>query len=396
MIYAVISDVHANASALRKVLADAWKEGATRIVCLGDVVGYGPEPAQAVTALRVEKAAVVAGNHDDAVSGRAASDGFNALAADAVSRHRAALRDDEREWLGALPYITNLEGGAVGVHGDLTAPMEFRYIETTDDAAANFAVCANTLIFVGHTHEPCLFITGKSGKTYKTKPQDFTVEQGKRYIVNVGTVGYPREENGVCRSSYVLYDSDRSEIRFRFLPFAVSSVMQRGRPPEAGARAEDAGRAGIDAESRRQGRIVAAAMCAIVAIFALTMLFVAGRGRRGGESPSLPTVKNVSPAKVEVGRVSGPVKEVYYIQGEKALYPNLWLAPKSDPAILTVTFLSQPGATIGEKAFPVKESKTMRMPVPPGTHRVEFTVVPEKKGGNLVIRRFTPSSRKLK
>ena len=68
---------------------------------------------------------------------------FTPLAAEAVARHRQALRDDEKEWLGPLPYIVDLEGGAVGVHGDLTAPREFRYIIETGDAAANFAVCSN-------------------------------------------------------------------------------------------------------------------------------------------------------------------------------------------------------------------------------------------------------------
>lgn len=230
MLYAVISDIHANSSALRHVLADAHAQGAESIVCLGDVVGYGPLPAEALSLTRSSCALTLAGNHDDAVSGRIDASAFINLAGDAVSRHRDALSAEDLAWLKDLPYTGRIDG-ALLAHGDFFDPKNFYYIEKKDDAVANFEATDAELMFVGHTHVPAIFVTGKSGSVYSLAPQDFTLEAGKRYIVNPGSVGYPREANGECFSSYILYDSTERTIRFRFLPFAVASVMQRGRNP---------------------------------------------------------------------------------------------------------------------------------------------------------------------
>lgn len=228
MIYAVIADVHANSEALERVLADAQEQGAESVVCLGDIVGYGPRPAEALALLRRCGAAAVAGNHDDAVAGRIDAGDFVDLAGEAVARHREALDAEALAWLRHLPYTLEF-GGAAAAHGDFTAPESFNYIEDAESAAGSFAVRAEQLMFVGHTHVPGIFLTGNSGRIYATGPQDFTLEPGKRYIVNPGSVGYPREAHGECYSSYVLYDSEEGSVRFRMLPFSVASVMQRGR-----------------------------------------------------------------------------------------------------------------------------------------------------------------------
>lgn len=231
MIYAVISDIHANAAALEKVLDDAKTQGVQRIICLGDIVGYGPLPAQTVELLLSSQVTTIAGNHDDAVSGRIDENDFIDLARDAVLRHREALTPKHREFLSTLPY-TVMFGEAVAAHGDFTDPAGFLYIESENDAKKNFETIGSSLAFVGHTHTPEIFLTGRSGSVYKIEPQDFTMEDDKRYIVNPGSVGYPREKNGQCFSSYVIYDSSERSVSFRFLPFAVSSVMQRGENPK--------------------------------------------------------------------------------------------------------------------------------------------------------------------
>ena len=99
MKYAIISDIHANVTALQNVLADAKAQGAEKIVCLGDVVGYGPLPSETVALARKECFIVLAGNHDDAVSGRGDASTFIDLAKEAVERHRAALSEEDVEWL---------------------------------------------------------------------------------------------------------------------------------------------------------------------------------------------------------------------------------------------------------------------------------------------------------
>ena len=103
MKYAVISDIHANLQALDAVLADAEAQGAEKTVCLGDVVGYGPLPAETLRRVRAAAETVIAGNHDDAVSGRISADDFIDLAAEAVRRHRLALSETDIAWLRSLP-----------------------------------------------------------------------------------------------------------------------------------------------------------------------------------------------------------------------------------------------------------------------------------------------------
>ena len=138
MRYALVSDIHANVEALRRVLADATQNGVNRVVCLGDVVGYGPLPAETLSLVRKTAVVVLAGNHDDAVSGRGSAEAFNGLAADAVTRHREALSSDDLAWLRALPYTCELDG-AVAAHGDLVDPPKFFDVDDAEGAAANFA-----------------------------------------------------------------------------------------------------------------------------------------------------------------------------------------------------------------------------------------------------------------
>lgn len=230
MIYAIISDIHANKIALSAVLKDAQINGVDKIICLGDVVGYGPEPESTASLIRSFAAVSIAGNHDDAVVGRIDSSEFIDLAADAASRHREALSSDNRKWLETRPYIFKGKGFAC-THGDFIQPKAFNYITDCDEAAANFSARSEQLLFAGHTHVPGIFLTGASGKVYALNAADFTLEDGKRYIVNPGSVGYPRVSSGICESTYVIFDDMERTVVFRRLPFAVRSVMQTGRNP---------------------------------------------------------------------------------------------------------------------------------------------------------------------
>ena len=137
MRYAIISDIHANESALRHVLADAAELDVDQVVCLGDVVGYGPLPKDALALVRKSCSIVLAGNHDDAVSRRRGADDFIDLAGDAVKRHRDTLGSSELGWLKNLPYACKLEG-AIAAHGDFTNPPDFNYVDDEASATANF------------------------------------------------------------------------------------------------------------------------------------------------------------------------------------------------------------------------------------------------------------------
>lgn len=369
MKYAVVSDIHANEAALRAVLADAASQGADAVVCLGDVVGYGPSPAEAVALVRKSCAAVVAGNHDDAVSGRGDASEFVDLAGDAASRHREALSDGDIEWLKSLPYVCTF-GGATGVHGDLFDPPKFYYVETEDDAAATFRATDAQLVFTGHTHVPTIFLTGASGKVYKTEPQDFTLEDGKRYVVNPGSVGYPREADGKCLSSYVLYDDAAGTVEFRFLPFSVASVMQRGRNPK-----------------RIRRGVIAALLAAAAAVAAAVAWFAAPK--ETVEVTEVTQVADDPEMVVAVKRVAIPPDATGLTLGL-----TLTKKPKSPPVSVRTVYFGADGRQLYAESATVKSYNKRTIPIPPnaqGAVEAEITVFKVAKDDAPSIAEFTPS-----
>lgn len=348
MRYAVLSDVHANAEALRRVLSDAKAFGVESIVCLGDVVGYGPMPAETVELLRGTASLVLAGNHDDAVSGRGDATAFNGLAADAVSRHREALTSSAADWLRSLPYVAKIDG-AVMAHGDFVDPAKFYYVDDVDGAEENFKATDAQLMFVGHTHAPAIFVVGDSGVVHMAGAQDFTLEANKRYIVNPGSVGYPRDENGVCRSSYVIYDSGERTVEFRFLPFSVSSVMPRGR----------------SSSRHRRFAAFAAALCAVAVSAACALVARSSATRAETEV-------------VEVERAEAPdlvieTREVTVKPSDQKVRANLKV--ESGPVELSVEFRDAGGRIVGDPfRRTVKNSYRTPHQVPDGAVSAIFAV----------------------
>ena len=224
MRYAIISDVHANEAALRAVLTDAVDARADKIVCLGDVLGYGPDPVAALELVYRRAHVCLAGNHDDAVSRRFPIEDFTDFAAAAVRRHREALSQEAVDWLRRLPYTCEFDGFACA-HGDFSDPKHFNYILEPQDAVPSWNERPEQLLFVGHSHQPGIFVIGASGIPHLLAGVDFTLEDGKRYIVNPGSVGYPR--SGACRSSYCIYDDQSRTVFFRTLPFDLDSYATK-------------------------------------------------------------------------------------------------------------------------------------------------------------------------
>ena len=355
MKYAILSDLHANRDALERVLSDARACGAEVVICLGDIVGYGPLPAETLARIRSVASVVIAGNHDDAVSGRSDAKDFIDLAGDAVDRHRNVLSRDDIAWLRSLPHTAVVEGAAL-THGDLTAPEDFRYVDSEDAAAENFAATDADLVFIGHTHVPGLYLTGASGRVYQLDPEDFVLEDGKRYIVNVGSVGYPRESNGKCFSSYVLYDSEERTVHFRALPFAVSSVLQRGRT------------------GRRRNRLIILAL----AVLAVTLGIVFSVLDKRGETSIV--VKPLAERSVELTATSRGVRA------------NLTLAPRSPAAQLSV-FFTCASNRCGFVSERVSKKCSRRFPVPRGATKAVISVQPaEGSGAKPVILNFAPAA----
>ena len=368
MRYAVISDIHANDSALHHVLIDAQAQGAERIVCLGDVVGYGPLPQEALARVRGTEALVLAGNHDDAVSGRQGADEFIDLAGEAVKRHHAALSASELDWLAALPYCGRF-GEAVAAHGDFVEPKAFNYIETEEDAARNFRAFDGPLAFVGHTHHPELFVTGASGRTYRLGAQDFVLEAGKRYIVNPGSVGYPRECDGTCWSSYVLYDDATHTVTFRRLPFSVSSVMQRGKTP------------------RRRLALLAGGGITAVAIGAALLFRPAARPADEAEIKA--AAQELKAAECRSLRLAE--RTLPLALTDREVCANLRLGRGSDPIELRIVFRSGDGAVLREEHLLVRSSSSKRFRVPAGSTTASFAASRTEAGSEPRVTSFEPA-----
>ncbi len=216
MRYAIVSDIHANLAAWQTVLADIADMRADKIICLGDVSGYGPKPVEVLESVYRVVHVTLMGNHDAAVCGKLNPDTFSPRAQAAVSRHREQLSETGMAWLKTLPLELALPGFRC-THGDFSDPAAFLYVIEPEEALLSWKATQEQLLFVGHSHLPSIYVIGASGTPHFVNPCDFELEDGKRYIINPGSVGYPRV--GSCRSSYCVYDDTTKSILFRQLPF---------------------------------------------------------------------------------------------------------------------------------------------------------------------------------
>lgn len=225
MLYAIVSDIHGNYNAWTAVLEDIQAIGVGRIVCLGDVVGYGPEPGRCVQSIRDVAHACVLGNHDAVVTKKLDSFAFNDHARKLIEWTELQLNPEEIDYLGQLDYEFS-EDCFRCVHGDCDAPEEFNYIVDCSDAKLTWLKANEHIVFCGHSHLPAIFVTTKNYEEMCSLPaQDFTLEDNNRYIVNVGSVGSPRDDD--LRASYVLFDSDTKSVFFRRVGYNFDDFRER-------------------------------------------------------------------------------------------------------------------------------------------------------------------------
>lgn len=218
---AIMSDIHGNADALEKVLADAEREGVSRVLCCGDMVGYGPEPARVIALLRAHGVKCVMGNHDAAVAGVRGTEHMVEEAFNGVQRDRVRLDEGARDWLRSLPYEATCGGVAIA-HGSFDEPETFQYVMDTRDADRCFYARSERMLFIGHTHLPCAYAYTPS-RTLLAGPRDFMANPDLNYLINVGSVGCPRD---VALSSYVIFDEDTGIVQFRRLPFDLDGYRR--------------------------------------------------------------------------------------------------------------------------------------------------------------------------
>ena len=222
---AVVSDIHGNLHALQAVLADADAHHADALWCLGDTVGYGPRPNECVALMRERAKACLAGNHDLGAIGRLSLDDFNAYAAEANRWTAGVLTAQERDFLSGLP-AKRIADGVTLVHGSPREPV-WEYVVSEEVALASFRYFDTALCLVGHSHIPFYCMERLPGEhTYLVRlTEDEPVPlQGRRAIVNPGSVGQPRD--GDSRASYALLDTDAEQVTLRRVAYDIAATQR--------------------------------------------------------------------------------------------------------------------------------------------------------------------------
>ena len=215
---AIISDVHANAAALKSVLADIRSLEVNTIVCLGDTVGYGKDALECVRLVREACLLSVMGNHE-AMLLFAETPLLKQMPEDIgkpLLDARRQLDDEAMNWIRNQPLIAEM-GPVSFSHPSRFKPGEFNYVTTSGDADLHFKQCGTEVSFFGHTHAPCVWqeADGKSGTAvaYDATYQGIRLVERKRYAINVGSVGRPRDEDP--RSCYVVFNPGTRLLLFR-------------------------------------------------------------------------------------------------------------------------------------------------------------------------------------
>ena len=220
--FAIISDVHGNLEALESVVDSARRQSVDAFLCLGDIVGYGANPEECVSLVREIGALTVAGNHDHAILGGQNLNYFNHHARDAVLWTRNHVSAETRAWLGGLSFVEHLEAFSI-VHGSLQSPEAFNYVQTLKDAETNFRLMETNLLFLGHSHYPLGFFH-TAPPTYTVEPL-VTLNPSLKTIVNVGSVGQPRDEDS--RASFALYDDVAGMVEIHRVEYPVERAVEK-------------------------------------------------------------------------------------------------------------------------------------------------------------------------
>jgi diadenosine tetraphosphatase ApaH/serine/threonine PP2A family protein phosphatase len=262
MKYAILSDIHANYEALTAVLNKCAEIGVTDFISLGDIVGYNANPKECLDLMRsLNLIAAVKGNHDEYVSNNdEVMEGFNPHARAAVLWTKAQLSEEDRAWLAGLPMRLTVRGTTVTiVHATLDSPDTWGYIFDLHQATDNFTYQFTQLCFCGHSHVPLAFCK-KPVALRAAKPIDeipawsgtdmdkigeetitLNIEAGYRYLINVGSVGQPRNRDP--RASFAVYDSDAKTVTRYRSPYDLRTtqekILQAGLPEHLANRLEN-------------------------------------------------------------------------------------------------------------------------------------------------------------
>jgi len=225
MRFLILADIHGNLTALETVLRDVERDGSfDKIWCLGDIVGYGPQPHDCLALRRQYPLTCLAGNHDWAAAGKINTSDFNPEAAWACQWTAKQLNKEDVACLMNLPLSIH-EGSFTLVHGSPREPI-WEYLLSIEAARDNFAYFSTPFCLIGHSHVPLIFRQLEENKriVFESLGDQLVLDSGDRLIINPGGVGQPRD--GDPRASYALYDTDDGAIHHRRVEYDIPRVQK--------------------------------------------------------------------------------------------------------------------------------------------------------------------------
>ncbi|MDE1942196.1 MAG: metallophosphoesterase [Betaproteobacteria bacterium] len=233
---ALLSDIHSNLEALEACLAHATRQGADTFAFLGDLVGYGPDPAatlERIMDFASAGAPVVLGNHDRAVWDDAVR--LNPVARQAILWTRPRLTAAQLAFLQSLPLTHHLENLLL-VHASAEQPEAWTYLTRETEAAASLAATEATWTFAGHVHHQLLFYQASDLRTHAFSPTPgvaIPLSERRRWVATVGSVGQPRDRN--TAAAYALFDAEARAVTFHRVPYdwgrTIYKIYSQGLPP---------------------------------------------------------------------------------------------------------------------------------------------------------------------
>lgn len=224
MRYGIFSDVHSNLEALEAIIDAYKKERIDKYLCIGDIVGYAANPNECAEKIKTLAMVTVAGNHDQASVNLLSLEYFDLQAAEAIIWAKDNLSEESKYFLEPLKLVYKNEDLTL-VHGTLDDPQDFNYM--TDDYAASkaFKLLETNVCFAGHTHHAEIFIRDKNNRIHYSNEKSVDINKQNKYIINVGSVGQPRDGNP--NSAYCIYDADKKKVELKRVSYDIQVTAKK-------------------------------------------------------------------------------------------------------------------------------------------------------------------------
>lgn len=220
----ILSDIHSNLEAFEAVINYAENEKVDEYLCLGDIVGYGTNPNRCVEIVRDLTPKIVAGNHDYGVCGKTDIYYFNDVARQAIKWTRKNISAENVDFIKSLPLKIEDEN-SVFVHSTPSSPEKWNYIMNMYDSIKEFKQLKKKLCFIGHSHQPVIFSMTSDYEVSSSIDDSLIFNKNKKYIVNAGSIGQPRDGNP--KASFLLYDTDKNKITYSRIEYDIKKTQDK-------------------------------------------------------------------------------------------------------------------------------------------------------------------------